>query len=79
MIVQDTVTNRLVVTGSNPVPQEISMGLVIPRDDLKTSHEEADVIMPQQMVVLAIKVTSEVISDDTDVFILLVYYYLVSN
>ena len=64
----------LVVTGSTPDPQEISMGLVIPRDDLKASHEEADVIMPQQMVVLANQGSSsiEVISDDTDVFILLV-------
>ena len=63
------------------MPTEICSGLQILRPDLMIMHEEADVIIPNQVVYLAnigccrIKV----ISDDTDVFVLLVHYYTDKN
>ena len=51
---------------------------MVDRIDLKTTHEEADVIIPQQMVYAASQgaKTIIVICDDTDVFVLLFHYYL---
>lgn len=73
--------NSLVITGKSPVPVEVSNGLIIPRHDLKTLHEEADIIIPQQVVYLSgIGCQNiRVISDDTDVFVLLTHYYLEMN
>ena len=42
-----------VVTGPDPTPIEIYNRRVMPRDDIRTTHEEADVIIVQQMVQLA--------------------------
>ena len=63
------------------MPTEICSGLQVLRPDLMIMHEEADVIIPNQVVYLAnigfcgIKV----ISDDTDVFVLLVHCYTDKN
>ena len=43
-----TQNNKLVVTGSNNTPVQISHGVVIYREDISTSHEEADCIIVQQ-------------------------------
>ena len=69
--------NSLVVTGKIPIPTEVCNGLQILRLDLKTMHEEADVIIPHQVVYLAsLRCCSvKVISNDTDVLVLLVHYY----
>ncbi len=70
--------NSCVVTGKSPIVERIHCsGLQIIRPDLKTMHEEADVIIPNQVVYLASLgcCTIKVISDDTDVFVLLVHYY----
>ena len=69
--------NSLVVTGRLPIPTEVCNGLQILRPDLKTMHEEADVIIPHQVVYLASLgcCSIKVIRDDTDVFVLLVHYY----
>ena len=69
--------HRLVVTASQDIPKDVYMGTIIQRCDLKTSHEEADVIIPQQVVHIAaqgIRCIS-VVCDDTDVFLLLLHYY----
>ena len=52
-------------------------GIVIERKDLELTHEEADVIIPKQVVHAATQGSTciKVINDDTDVFILLVHYY----
>ena len=42
--------SRFVVTGPDPTPIEIYKGRVTPRDDIRTTHEEADVIIVQQLV-----------------------------
>lgn len=53
------------------------MGVVIAWNDTRTTHEEADVLIAQQMVAVAREQTQfiKVICNDTDVFILLVYMY----
>ena len=68
---------NLVVTGKIPIPTEVCNGLQILRLDLKTMHEEADVIIPHQVVYLASLgcCSIKVISDDTDVIVRLVHYY----
>lgn len=73
--------NSLVITGKSPVPVEVNNGLIIQRCDLKTLHEEADIIIPRQVVYLASVGCQKikVISDDTDVFVLLIHYYLEMN
>ncbi len=67
----------LVVTGSEPTPIEISDGIIRERPDLRTTHEEADVIITQQVVHLANagENSIRVLSDDTDVFVLLLHFY----
>ena len=73
--------NALVVTGKDPVPFEIKNGTLAQRDDYRTTHEEADVIIVQQVVKLANAGASSlnVICDDTDVFVLLVHFYIQEN
>lgn len=66
----------LVVTGAEPTPMEICNGSVQERPGLRTTHEEADVIIVQQVVHLAntSKSSIRVIADDTDVFVLLLHF-----
>ncbi|KAG0723713.1 hypothetical protein GWK47_042084 [Chionoecetes opilio] len=71
--------HKLIITSQDKTPIEISnRGLIINRGDINTTHEEADVIIVQQMLMAAKeKPTSiTVLSDDTDVFVLLLHYYL---
>ena len=72
---------KLVVTEQDPVPFEINKGMIIQRSDLRTTHEEADVIIIQQLLsVVGLGVKSvKIICDDTDVFVLLVHYYIQEN
>lgn len=73
-----TISNKLVITGSEDAPTEIYKGVVITRQDVATSHEEADNIIVQQAIMCAKDQrghTVAVIADDTDVFILLMYHY----
>lgn len=47
--------------------------------DLRTNHEEADIIIVQHVIDDTTEYgssNSRVISDDTDVFILLIYFYI---
>ena len=73
--------NRLIVTGPDPTPFEICKGLVIQRGDLQNTHEEADVILVNQAVHAAKNEVSgvKVIADDTDIFVLLLHFYLQEN
>ena len=69
---------RLVVTVEDPVPVELSSTVTIKREDLRTNHEEADNILAHQMVVVASEGNKgvSVISDDTDVFVVLLHHYV---
>ena len=66
--------NKLVITANEINPQETQSGFRRIREDLQTNHEEADVIIPQQVThaIESGKTCVKVIGDDTDVFILLV-------
>lgn len=61
--------HKLVITGQNEVPVEVHKGIVINHRDLKTSQEEADVIIIHQMCELADNNVHciTVVCDDTDV------------
>ena len=56
---------------------EVRSDALVQRFDLKTTHEEADVIIPQQVVALVDMgcKTINVICDDTDVFVLLAHNF----
>ena len=75
---QVTQHHRVVVTGDDAVPTQVSKGRKIPRLDIDTTQEESDLIITQQAIHLA-KEDGEsrvcVLCDDTDVFALLVYFF----
>ena len=50
---QHTTRNKLVITVSDYVPTEIHKGVVTTREDIATSHEEADNIIAQQAIMCA--------------------------
>ena len=50
-----TKQHKLVLTGQEDNPVEISKGIIITRKDLSTSHEEADNIIVQQTIIIARK------------------------
>ena len=54
------------------------MDVAITRHDLVSTHEEADVILPQQLINATSQGAKNValVCDDTDVFVLLLYFYL---
>ena len=77
-----TSRNKLVITSSSRTPTEIYKAVVTERQDISTSHEEADNIIVQQVVLCAKSQCDTiqqnmVVADDTDVFIVvLLYHYL---
>ena len=65
--------HKFVLTGNDPMPVEIKDGVISKRHDLKTTQEEADTIIVQQVAkVNANKVL--VVADDTDIFVLLLHF-----
>lgn len=74
-------SNRLVITGEHPVPTQITIDKVSEREDLRTTQEEADIIIVQQMVRIAETGVSsiKVICEDTDVFVLLILSTSITN
>ena len=68
----------VLITGSSPTPIEVKHGIAIARDDIRTTHEEADLIMVQQAYQSVLNHITEivsVISDDTGVFVVLLHFY----
>ena len=63
--------------GENDSPVEIYKSVSIERFDLKSTHEEADNFLAHQMVTASQENQKgiSVVSDDTDVFVLLLYHY----
>lgn len=66
-------THTLFITGSDPIPLEISGGSVFKRLDMSTTQEEGDTLIVQQVALIA-DGTVLVIADDTDIFILLLHF-----
>ena len=69
---------RLFVTSADEIPILVCNGIKARESDMRTSHEEADIIIVQQCygAVSAGCRSLKVISDDTDVFVLLTFFYL---
>ena len=65
--------HKLVLTGSNPVPVVINRGVIIKRQDMKTTQEEADTMIVQQVAEVKAKKVL-VVADDTDIFVLLLHF-----
>ena len=67
----------LVITSRSPAPMEVRSAALVQRLDLKTTYEEADVIIPQQVVALADMgcKTINAICDDTYAFVLLAHHF----
>ena len=68
----------LVVTGSKETQYKIRDGVVTPFPSLNITHEEADIIIINQLLwVVKDKPQARVlvICDDTDVFVLLLHFY----
>ena len=73
---RSTEKHKLVVTGEDPCPIEIQMEERRERHDLENQQEEADTIIVQQVLRCAREAQSiTVVSDDTDVFVLLLHHY----
>ena len=79
----NTRNHKLVVTGADPVPIEISEGWSCHlTGDLATSHEEANNIIVQQVLSYDAENAESnitVVVDDTDVFVLLLHYHHMAN
>ena len=58
--------HRLVIIGKDHVQVELWMGILSSRQDLRTTHEEADVIMVQRMLMAA---RINIVCEDIDVFV----------
>ena len=73
-----TRNKTLVITGSCNTPVEIRKGVVIYREDISTSHEEADCIIVQQAVMVSKenKLGVSIVANDTDVLLLILHHYL---
>ena len=71
-------SRSLLITGPSPPHIEVKQGIALTRDDIQTTHEEADLIMVQQayqpVLYYGTKIVS-IISDDTDVFAILLHFY----
>ena len=69
-------SNRFVVTFSEFTPVQVQLGVVIPRSDLYSTHEEADVNIVRQCFSCIDEGATrvKVLCDDTDVFILLMVF-----
>lgn len=69
--------HSLTIAGVEDVPIEIMNGVKTERRDLTSSHEEADSIIVQHAIAhCQSHECVRVISDDTDVFALLLYFYV---
>ena len=66
------------VTPGIPVPEEIHQGKQIRRNDLVSYYEEADYMIPQQLITVVVANESaavKVLSADTDVLSYYVHIY----
>ena len=72
--------STLNIDGVENYPIEITNGVRINRHDIPAKHEEAGLIIVQQAIMeTKSNKTVSVISDDTDVFVLLLHFYVINN
>ena len=72
---------RLFVTSADEVPALVWNGIQTKKIDIRTTHEEAAIIVIQRCYGAISNGCSsaKVISDDTDLFVLLAFFYLQQN
>ena len=68
---------KLVVTSAKPDPLQCQNGHITVREDLRTTHEEADVIIPMQLesAISEGRRNIAINCEDTDVFVLICHLY----
>ena len=71
----------MVVTGEEPARIKLADGMRFERGAMSMTHEEADTIMVQQAIKVAKSGVKSIcaLSDDTHVFILLIYFNYQEN
>ena len=69
---------KFVITSQGKCPVQVHLGIKTLRHGMSTTHEEADVIIPQQVITTIEEGATclKVVSDDTDVFVLLLHFYV---
>ena len=70
---KDAIPGKLIITGKNPVPVQITAGIVTSRLDITGTHVEEDTIIIHHML----KVDAPevlVVTDDTDIFVLFCHF-----
>ena len=73
--------HNLVITGEDQVPFQIVAGVVSRPEELRSGHEEADIIIAMHAIHFSKSGVSpiSVLSEDTDVLVLLMHYYHFEN
>ena len=71
------IPKKLIITSQEDAPEQLHLGVCTVREDLKTTQEEADVIILHQVMAAVEdgKTSIKVICEDTDVFALLCHCY----
>ena len=72
---ENCTTNRLIISGLDVTPVEVTNGIRYSQDKYSTSHEEADVTMVIHFLVNEGKQIFQVLCDDTNLFALLLHYF----
>ena len=77
--IQDNLS-KLVMTGKDPTPVQVGNNSSLQREDLKTNHEEFDIIIPHHLIRIESGASDDsyimVVCGDTDDFVLLIHFYL---
>ncbi len=69
---KDVYNNKLVITGNDPVPVQIELGVAWKREDIAIKHKEVDTVLIQQVTSVG-AANVLVVADVTDVFVLFVF------
>ena len=67
----------VLITGSSPTPIELKHGIAITRDDIQTTHEEADLIMVQQAYQSVLNHGTKIVSVMTPPF--LSFFFIITG
>ena len=70
---KDAIPGKLIITGKNPVPVQITAGIVTSRLDITGTHEQEDTVIIHHML-KADAPEVLVVADDTDIFVLLCHF-----
>ena len=74
---QATKSHKLIMMNENTIPYQFYHGRKMPRMDLASSHEEADMIVTKHAILCGLEPNSRVecITEDTDIFVAVCHFY----